>query len=544
MQLLIKAFSVEASLTRKTATEMAVEPEDSPAFDAVHSLLSLADPAETPIAIQSDVGERLAQIEAELADPGDLEAATVEDLLAGSETITPALLTDEGRPEDSPLVTRRTDGTVRADPKDMQHIEAAPQQTDFELREESHVPGMRESSDASTAEPAEVRFRQVTDASAVAPPADRRVTGIGASRLRDRSEIEAVHAIKGGERPDAVSGSPISAKDIKGEQPDLKPSLNADTDKRTNLTPARSETPKSQTIEDKTMALPVNSSFEELGVAGSAPKEVPSRARHATHAPQLVAVKAGSHGDKAVVSAFEGSAVSVTLPERAITRSEGSFKGDDRVSTDARLPGRSGFAAPPVQERVAPLVPFTPGAGAPTKGGIERLDFGEGSIERADAVGHGTALDLEEAVKTRYVDRVRPEPVAARSIINQVIQSVTRSSAEGFVEIRLQPEELGRIRLTMVAGETGMTVQISAERVETLELVRRNIDLLENDLLDHGFEDLSFSFTGEDRDASADDRGSPEVMESPIETTGSKGLHVALEVARQPIMNGKLDIRV
>ena len=43
MQLLIKAFSVDAPVTRKTATEMAVEPEDSPAFDAVHSLLSLAD---------------------------------------------------------------------------------------------------------------------------------------------------------------------------------------------------------------------------------------------------------------------------------------------------------------------------------------------------------------------------------------------------------------------------------------------------------------------------------------------------------------------
>lgn len=544
MQLLIKAFSVDAPVTRKTATEVAVEPEDSLAFDAVHSLLSLADPAETPILIPSGDGERLARVEAELADPGDLDAATVDDLLAGSETITPALLADEGRPEDTPLATHRTDGTVWTDPKGMQHIEAGPQQTGLDQREESHVPGMRESSDSRKAEPAEVRFRQVSDASAVTPPADRRVTAIGASRLRDSPEAEADHAIAGVERPDAVSGSPVSAKDIKGEHPDLKPSLKAETDKRTNLSPARPEVPEHQIIEDKTMSLPVKSSPEDFGPAGSAPMEGPGRTRHAAHAPQMAAVKLGTDGEKAVVSAPEGSAIPITLPERAIARPEGSLKGDDRASTDARMPGRSGFAAPPAQERGAAFVPFTPGAGALTKGGTDSPDFREGSIERADPTGDGTALEFEETVKTRFAERVRPEPVAARSIINQVIQSVTRSSLEGFVEIRLQPEELGRIRLTMVAGETGMTVQISAERAETLELVRRNIDLLENDLMNHGFEDLSFSFSGEDRDASDDERGNPDEMEKPIETTGSKGLRVALDVASQPVMNGKLDIRV
>ena len=51
-----------------------------------------------------------------------------------------------------------------------------------------------------------------------------------------------------------------------------------------------------------------------------------------------------------------------------------------------------------------------------------------------------------------------------------------------MVEVKLSPEELGRVRLSMTTAETGMTVLVTAERPETLDLIRRNIDLFAADL--------------------------------------------------------------
>lgn len=109
----------------------------------------------------------------------------------------------------------------------------------------------------------------------------------------------------------------------------------------------------------------------------------------------------------------------------------------------------------------------------------------------------GTVGELEVSQKVTTVDRPRTEPTVARSVVIQIVHSATRSASEGVIEVRLQPEELGRVRLAMVSGEAGFTVQVTAERPDTLDLIRRNIDLLENDLRDRGFADMSFSFSGE-----------------------------------------------
>lgn len=89
--------------------------------------------------------------------------------------------------------------------------------------------------------------------------------------------------------------------------------------------------------------------------------------------------------------------------------------------------------------------------------------------------------------------RQNVEPLA-RPVVTQLVQAA-KSAVDGMFEVRLSPEELGRVRLVMTSGDVGMTVQIAAERPETLDLIRRNIDLLAADLLKQGFADLNFSFT-------------------------------------------------
>ncbi|MCV6610332.1 MAG: flagellar hook-length control protein FliK, partial [Amphritea sp.] len=70
---------------------------------------------------------------------------------------------------------------------------------------------------------------------------------------------------------------------------------------------------------------------------------------------------------------------------------------------------------------------------------------------------------------------------AARSdgaaVMRQIAENLQKMS-DGRVEIRLSPEELGSVRLQLHQGESGLTVTVQAERPETLDLMRRNIDQL------------------------------------------------------------------
>jgi hypothetical protein len=95
---------------------------------------------------------------------------------------------------------------------------------------------------------------------------------------------------------------------------------------------------------------------------------------------------------------------------------------------------------------------------------------------------------------------VRAGPEAAsprgdppRAAIAQIVE-VARRMPDGPVEISLAPEELGKVRLSLHGSEVQLTVQITAERPETLELIRRHIDLLAADLREQGFGQLNFSF--------------------------------------------------
>ncbi|WP_281992854.1 flagellar hook-length control protein FliK [Sulfitobacter geojensis] len=82
-------------------------------------------------------------------------------------------------------------------------------------------------------------------------------------------------------------------------------------------------------------------------------------------------------------------------------------------------------------------------------------------------------------------------------------QHVARQIAEAMqnmpnrpVEISLNPEELGRVRLALTASETGLVVNVLAERQETVDLMRRHIANLESAFQDIGYNHIAFSFTG------------------------------------------------
>lgn len=149
----------------------------------------------------------------------------------------------------------------------------------------------------------------------------------------------------------------------------------------------------------------------------------------------------------------------------------------------------------------------------------------------------------EEITQLRAgADRTRAE-VVPRAVVTQVVHSITRSNVEGFVEIRLQPEELGRVRLTMLPGDLGVTVQVSAERPETLDLMRRNIDMLEADLMERGFTNLAFSF-GEDAEPKEESgfAGGAQTKSDGSDDLGH--LQVNLKDVALALPGGRVDLRV
>lgn len=81
-----------------------------------------------------------------------------------------------------------------------------------------------------------------------------------------------------------------------------------------------------------------------------------------------------------------------------------------------------------------------------------------------------------------------PPPIA------QQIGDVARTLSSDETILRLDPEELGRVSLGLRGDERSLTLVIQAERPETAELIRRNIEDLTRELMDLGYESIGFEF--------------------------------------------------
>ncbi|NBT31593.1 MAG: flagellar hook-length control protein FliK [Rhodobacteraceae bacterium] len=86
-------------------------------------------------------------------------------------------------------------------------------------------------------------------------------------------------------------------------------------------------------------------------------------------------------------------------------------------------------------------------------------------------------------------------PSLAAHVLAQLTATVSQTE-NGATEIRLDPEELGRVRLVMQSHDTNMTVIVQAERPETAVLLRRHIDQLVQDVRALGYENVTIDFGG------------------------------------------------
>lgn len=129
----------------------------------------------------------------------------------------------------------------------------------------------------------------------------------------------------------------------------------------------------------------------------------------------------------------------------------------------------------------------------------------------APASADGPASHTEAASTPPH----RPLPAA---IAHQLAVNISHRPGHSVV-VTLSPDELGKVTMNVSAQDGTLTLALSVERGDTLDLLRRHIDQLAQDFRDLGFCHLNFSF-------SQDRQGHPGADDQPA-TTGHNSVPIA-----------------
>jgi flagellar hook-length control protein FliK len=127
-----------------------------------------------------------------------------------------------------------------------------------------------------------------------------------------------------------------------------------------------------------------------------------------------------------------------------------------------------------------------------------------------DPVLTHSAVQAQEAKTEPKADgQTSPGPSrgleTSQPALRQVFDAILRSP-DGRIDLRLSPEELGGLRLTLIPEGSSIRVMIESDRIETQDLLRRHSQDLERALRDAGFENPSFEFS--------QDRRAPQIFQT------------------------------
>lgn len=129
----------------------------------------------------------------------------------------------------------------------------------------------------------------------------------------------------------------------------------------------------------------------------------------------------------------------------------------------------------------------------------------------------------------------QPPSSDPKAVIQQINQAIIRMEGSR-TEVVLDPVELGRVSLTFITKDEGVSVLVTADRAETAELLRRNSEQLHRDLSGAGYEEVELDF-----DQNHDEQADHQMADSQAEPTASDTRSISY---RGKIADVGLDIRI
>lgn len=128
--------------------------------------------------------------------------------------------------------------------------------------------------------------------------------------------------------------------------------------------------------------------------------------------------------------------------------------------------------------------------------------------------------------------------------VSRQMMTALKASPDGTIELHLNPVELGRVRMNMTTTEAGIVMNILAERPETLELLRRNVEQLVTDFQSLGYSQSEFHFgrSGRERESRQKDHA----IEIETESAQSDAMnHSSVSPQNSSVINlDRVDIRL
>lgn len=154
-------------------------------------------------------------------------------------------------------------------------------------------------------------------------------------------------------------------------------------------------------------------------------------------------------------------------------------------------------------------------------------------------------LDGEASVAPEMsTARAHRPPISLSRAVDLAINRIVRNEL-GEVEIVLTPEELGTIRIN-ISGSERLQVHFTADRAETIDLMRRNSDLLEQKLQGDGFggAEVSFSFSAHSDERHKRDQKDGDAAQLGADEKPSSALPVTSTLSRPNPLGTSINIRL
>ncbi len=257
---------------------------------------------------------------------------------------------------------------------------------------------------------------------------------------------------------------------------------------------------------------------------------------------------AGDTGGPALVpeQAQIPAGLAAAVPDLADGAEEGEASHvDDATPMRPRtLPGAAPAQTPTMDESATPT---------PDLPRVEPVASRTGPEEAMRDTGKPAAIPGVQALPPP----VPPAPVAVAApplpartapptapVPRQVADAVVRMAGE-VTEITLAPAELGKLRITLTRDPQGLVVLLSAERPEALELLRRHMDLLRQELAAQGEEGARLDFTTAGQDGGFAPPGGQAAGPGVAALPGAQADAPArVETVIRPALPGRIDMRI